>query len=1146
MRVRTAIAMAILCSTVAMTAMAAPPDADPQDLAGVLKTVRGGDGISAPRESKSATGFLQFLGAPPGGHFTTDSQLKGAARAEDIAKGFVNSHARAFGILSPEVDVKTGRVSQLDGFTFVRGVQTYEGLPVFGSALNVQLDSAGGVNAVLADIMRDTKRLDNGTVALVPSIAPSEAQALAIAALKAEHAGSEFTASDPELMIYDPAVLDQPGLVRLVWDVTVSCLDTEAIKDRVLIDAHSGEVAFRYPLVHTAKDRKIYDSNNTYSDPGVLVRSEGDGNSGVGDADQAYDYFGDTYDFYFTEHGRDSIDDAGMTMSATVRHCVYSGGYYPYGCPMTNAFWTGTRMLFGEGYVADDVVGHELTHGVTQNETALIYAYEPGAINESFSDIWGEFIDQTNGAGDDSASAKWLLGEDVPGGAIRDMKNPQSMGQPAQYLGDDWYTGSGDYGGVHINSGVGNKLCYLLTDGDTFGGQVVYGMGISKVADLFYGTQVSGLLGAASGFYDWGEALVQSAYNLVARDAGLAPGPDVWAAGDGANVLNACLAVRILDAYTVEIYPGVYSYYGPVLRNLRAMAVADQGLAALSWRNPAWLSPDATTGVSIWRKTDGWPVGGGPGETLVASGVTANTFLDTAGIVLGQDYLYAVIAADATYNSPQYARVTTASETSDFYTEVFLEEPDLSFTQITFTPTADLVAAAQSGKPEDYVNHGDYIVSVQTGVASLPVAKAGAIALPMTDDGGTDMTLAAAFPFFGKYYTNPFLSANGCLVLDGTVEGFVSPDLESHFSLPRISFLLADLDPSSGGEVWGKWEYNRFVFTFDHVPEFGSLLTNTVQCELYYSGKIRFTYLGLAATQSVVGLSDGKGVPVSPTDVAAGKDWPQAAQSDLSGLSSPESLYLEPIPVQAVAEGETVSFLAEAVSDIVPVVDFTLEDAPVSILSSAAFVRESDTAYSFLWTAPESGSAGTYNFSIRATAGDLSTSQDVTIIVTNVDRIPTATNLTLTPASPVDDDPLVGDYDYAQVDGVAEGPSLLYWFRDNVHIPALNGMKTVPAAFTSAGETWYFRVTPATIDLGSFFVPYYMYGDSYQSASVTIVDNALKADANLDGQLNSVDVQVVVNGALGKEQPGMVPDVTRDGAVSAVDVQFVINEALLK
>ena len=91
-------------------------------------------------------------------------------------------------------------------------------------------------------------------------------------------------------------------------------------------------------------------------------------------------------------------------------------------------------MVYGDAYgfpLGDDVVAHELTHGVTQHESNLFYYYQPGAINESFSDLWGEYYDQTNSEGTDSAGVKWQIGEDVSGfGAFRSMSAPTAFGDP--------------------------------------------------------------------------------------------------------------------------------------------------------------------------------------------------------------------------------------------------------------------------------------------------------------------------------------------------------------------------------------------------------------------------------------------------------------------------------------------------------------------------------------------------------------------------------------------------------------------------------------------------------------------------------------------------------------------------------------------
>ena len=208
-------------------------------------------------------------------------------------------------------------------------------------------------------------------------------------------------------------------------------------------------------------------------------------------------------------------------------------------------------MLFGEGYAAaDDVVGHELTHGVTQNESRLIYANESGAINEAFSDIWGEWMDQGNGSGDDSPGVKWELGEDLPIGAIRDMSDPPTFRDPDRMGSPHWYSGTGDYGGVHTNSGVANKLAYLLTDGDAFNGYTVSGMGISRVAELMYECQTN-LLSPGSDYADLANAMFQATINLG------------FTQSEKDNVRDACQAVEILG-----------ENQSPILSNPRVLPTA--------------------------------------------------------------------------------------------------------------------------------------------------------------------------------------------------------------------------------------------------------------------------------------------------------------------------------------------------------------------------------------------------------------------------------------------------------------------------------------------------------------------------------------------------------------------------------------------
>lgn len=537
-----------------------------------FKGMSGGALPESPRFSTDEDGYLRSLGAPPDCYFAVSSLAPDDPQS--IARNFLADQGLAFGITSSSVDFKMLEVDNEDNRSYVRLQQTYEGLPVFGGEVVVQLNSCGGVESVLTDIMRDPQALDAEGLSTRPSISAADAQQAAIGlVLGFENADFELQASAPALLVYEPSIVGNSGPTQLVWQTTVSGVEREDVRELVLVDAHTGEVAFHYPLTNAAIDREVYDAENMEVDPGTLARAEGDLPSGITDVDQAYDYLGDTYYFYLSHHGRDSIDGAGMTMSTTVRLPSY---YY--------AFWDSysERMYFGDGWAADDVVAHELTHGVTQYESALVYYEESGAINEAFSDMWGEWVDQENGAGTDTPGVKWLLGEDTPIGAIRDMADPTAFGHPDRMGSPYW----DEYGEVHTNSGVGNKLAYLLTDGDTFNGYIVTGMGVGRVADLFYEAQTN-LLSAGADYADLYYALTQAAINLG------------WGSSDRQNLRRACLAVEITDNSPPVAGDDTYDINEDLVLNVGASGVLADDYDIDGDDFTATLATDVSSGILV-------------------------------------------------------------------------------------------------------------------------------------------------------------------------------------------------------------------------------------------------------------------------------------------------------------------------------------------------------------------------------------------------------------------------------------------------------------------------------------------------------------------------------------------------------------------
>ncbi|NNE08043.1 MAG: hypothetical protein HKN20_05715, partial [Gemmatimonadetes bacterium] len=490
---------------------------------------------AAPRYLMSDDGYLRHLGAPRGYHFTVAGAKAGSPG--ETALAFLRGNAPLLGIASHGVDFTIFRERERTEGHHVRLRQTYANIEVISAEVITLLDEEEGIESVISDILRETRPLDDGTVNLVPRFLAADAHDAIRQQLEQEVPGVQLQMQAPRLRIFAPSVLDLEGEIRLVWRVRVSSPNAPRVNADILLDAQTGEIVHRFARHYSALDREIYDSNNTTALPGNPERFEGDPPSAIADVNSAYAFLGDTYNFYNTEHGRDGLDGSGGTMVATTRWCSPDTSV---ACPLGNAFWDGSQMKFGQGYATDDVTGHELTHGVTENESGLVYENTSGAINEAFSDIWGEFVDLGNGAGNDAANQRWLIGEDIPGGAIRDMQNPPNGGDPDR-LGSPNYIppvndpdSDNDFGGVHSNSGIVNKLAYLLTDGDSFNGRTITGMGISAVADLFYEAQVN-FLTSGPDWADFAFAVGGSALSLG------------WSEGDVRNVLCALVAVELLD-----------------------------------------------------------------------------------------------------------------------------------------------------------------------------------------------------------------------------------------------------------------------------------------------------------------------------------------------------------------------------------------------------------------------------------------------------------------------------------------------------------------------------------------------------------------------------------------------------------------------
>ncbi|MFC4609795.1 M4 family metallopeptidase [Streptomyces maoxianensis] len=268
-------------------------------------------------------------------------------------------------------------------------------------------------------------------------------------------------------------------------------------------------------------NRTIYDARHRETVPGEKVHSENDEPAKDATVNRAHAGLGATFELYLSAYGRRSIDDSGLPLNATVH----------YGEKYGNAFWDGERMVFGDGdddlfldfTLPVDVIGHELTHGVTQYTANLEYFSQSGALNESMSDVFGSLIKQYS-LGQSADQADWLigaglLGPNVTGVALRSMKEPGTaydddvLGmdpQPAKM--EDYVRTGRDNGGVHINSGIPNHAFYLVAT-------ALGGSAWERAGQIWYDVLTGGELSTTAQFGDFAALTVAAARSRYGEGA---------------------------------------------------------------------------------------------------------------------------------------------------------------------------------------------------------------------------------------------------------------------------------------------------------------------------------------------------------------------------------------------------------------------------------------------------------------------------------------------------------------------------------------------------------------------------------------------------------------------------------------------------
>lgn len=401
----------------------------------------------------------------------------------------------------------------------------------------------------------------------VPAVGPAlqESQALANALahvgaetykweIPAEELDIKAISNDPNatyfpkglLEVVNPDVSNRTVDLKLAWKFNIYA-DQPMSRQDVYVDAVSGAIVFENDLIHHADSNIIavtgyLDTQNIIADfngslfrlresgrgNGIFTTDLNNGTNGAGvdftHGDNVWDdnsvdryatdaHFGAemTFDFFLSHFNRNSIDNNGFALRSRVH----------YGTNFANAFWDGQYMTYGDGssgnlpFTALDIAGHEITHGLTEYSAGLIYQAESGALNESFSDVFAAAIER-DALGPNSG--EWLLGEDL-NFLIRNMSNPNALGDPDTYFGNYWasLTG-GDNGGVHTNSGVQNYWFYLLSEGgtgtnDNNDSYSVTAIGIEDAAAVAY-RNLTVYLTESSGYADARFYGIQSAVDL--------------------------------------------------------------------------------------------------------------------------------------------------------------------------------------------------------------------------------------------------------------------------------------------------------------------------------------------------------------------------------------------------------------------------------------------------------------------------------------------------------------------------------------------------------------------------------------------------------------------------------------------------------
>lgn len=504
------------------------------------------------------------------------------APALDRALGFLDQFGQLLNISAPRDQFNLLRVSEdRAGNQHVHLAQQHAGLPVFGSRLVVHMNDQG-IYGVSGTVIPELTSLP--TQAAVDA---SVQRAAALRQVAKSAPEAELSIESERLVVYRSGVLKRvEGRNYLAREIIVRSARGD-VRERLFFDAVDGGLINRINQIHSIKNREIYTPNQDV--PPVITEGSALAPADVplaGDTtsdpatraprlpqDNLYIFAGGTYDLYANLFGFEGYDFGTTAPEDQVQKSVYLINDQ---CP--NAYWNGDSTNYCPGFDADDVVSHEWSHAYTEYTHGLIYQYQSGALNESYSDIFGEVYDLVNGLegplgvtlteGEyfENGGSRWVVGEDLSETAaavlLRDMWDPDNFGVNVPATGiqvlntgspgsvitsENYYCESGDGGGVHTNSAVPNHAFAMLVDGKSFNGVDIPAIGMTRAAHIYFHAAVH-YQTPTTNFAQHADALAQSCADLIGtplNDVLGQPSPDVIDAGTCAAVEAAMLAVEM-------------------------------------------------------------------------------------------------------------------------------------------------------------------------------------------------------------------------------------------------------------------------------------------------------------------------------------------------------------------------------------------------------------------------------------------------------------------------------------------------------------------------------------------------------------------------------------------------------------------------